>query len=441
MITRESTRIHDRNRRVIPGGVVSVNRAVAPEIAFIRGSGSRVWDADGNEYIDYHAGFSPYILGHNDPDVTAAVRNTLDDESTLMGAGTNPLEGRVAELIVEHVASVDQVMITNTGSEATYHALRIARAHTGRPGVIVMQGGYNGWHNDVAVNVMTPLEAVGPRVVEGEYPKVPITAGVPEGALDDTHVVNYNDLGSVAAVMGSHSIAMIILEPILQNIGIVKPHDGYLEGLRALCDEHGVVLVFDEVKTGFRHAAGGYQSICGVTPDLSVFGKALANGYPIGAIGGRKDLMSYFVHEDGAKRVLIAGTYNAHPIPCAAAVATVEKLAANGGAVYERLYATGNRMTAGLRSVFESAGLTASVAQQGSAFCAYFADHLPVDWHDVAEHHDFEYDTLYRRALIDRGVYHFPLATKQGSVSLAHTKEDIDETLSRTADVVSHLAG
>lgn len=440
MIRTESKEIHERNRRVIPGGVVSVNRAVTPEVAFVRGKGSRVWDADGNEYIDYHAGFAPYILGHNDPDVTAAVRGVLDEEATLMGAGTNPLEGRVAELIVEHVPSVDQVMLTNTGSEATYHALRIARAHTGRSGVVVMQGGYNGWHNDVAVNVMTPLEALGPRVDGGEYPKVPISAGIPSHVLEDVHVVNYNDLESVAFVLEMHSIAAIILEPILQNIGIVKPNEGYLEGLRKLCDDSGVVLVFDEVKTGFRHAMGGYQSVCGVTPDLSVFGKALANGYPIGAIGGREDLMAYFVHAESAKRVLIAGTYNAHPVPCAAAVTTMEKLAANGGEAFDRLYATGNRMVAGLCSAFESAGVTATVAQQGSAFCAYFTEHAPVDWHDVAEHHDFDFDTRYRAALIERGIYHFPLATKQGSVSLAHTETDVDETLAKTADVLTDLA-
>ena len=435
----KSEEIHARNRNVIPGGVVSVNRAVKPEISFLRGRGSRVWDADGNEYIDYHAGFAPYILGHNDPDVTDAVRRVLDEEATLMGAGTNLLEGRVAELIVEHVPSVDRVMLTNTGSEATYHALRIARAHTGRAGVVVMQGGYNGWHNDVAVNVMTPLEAIGPRVSPGEYPKVPITAGIPEGALDEVHVVNYNDLESVTEVVRTRSVAAIILEPILQNIGIVKPVEGYLEGLRRLCDEHGVVLVFDEVKTGFRHAMGGYQSVCGVLPDLSVFGKALANGYPVGAIGGAQNLMDYFVHEDAAKRVLIAGTYNAHPIPCAAAIATMEKLAADGGAAFERLYVKGDRMSKGLGSILDAAGLTAMVARQGSAFCVYFADHAPRDWHDVAEHHDFELDTRYRAALIDRGVYHFPLATKQGSISLAHTESDVDETLSITEDVVSTL--
>ena len=432
MAGTKSQDILDRNRKFIPGGVVSVNRAVEPNISFVKGEGALVWDVDGNEYIDYHAAFAPYILGHNDPDVNAAVRRVLDDGTTLMGAGTNELEGRTAELIVNSVPSADRVMLTNTGSEATYHALRIARAHTGRNGVVVMQGGYNGWHNDVAMNVMTPLDVIGPRVSPGEYPRAPISAGIPDHVLEDVHVVNYNDLDSIRAMITSHSIAAVILEPILQNIGIVKPLPGYLEGLKALCTEHDVVLVFDEVKTGFRHSLGGFQSLCGVTPDLSVFGKALANGYPMGAIGGRADLMDYFVHADPAKRVLIAGTYNAHPVACAAAVATMEKLSRDGGSCFEQLEARGQQMEAGLGEVFADVSVETTIARQGSAFCVYCMDHAPRDWHDIAQHHDFEYDTQYRRRLIENGVYHFPLPTKQGSISLAHGDDIIDRTLELT---------
>src|SRR5438132_1235680 len=200
----KSQELFARNRQFIPGGVVSLNRLVEPEIAFVRGKGSRVWDVDGNEYIDYHAGFAPYLLGHNDADVNAAVRRALEDELTLMGSGTNPWEGRLAELIVRHVPSVEQVQITNTGSEATFHAIRLARAHTGRDGVILMQGGYNGWHNDVAHNVMTPLTVLGPRVSPGEYPLAPLSAGIPRSHLDNVHVVNFNDLDSVEFVAPRH---------------------------------------------------------------------------------------------------------------------------------------------------------------------------------------------------------------------------------------------
>ena len=431
-----SAELFARNRRVIPGGVVSLNRLVQPEIAFVKGRGSRVWDADGREYIDYHGAFAPYILGHNDPDVNAAVRRALDDDLTLMGSGTNPWEGRLAELIVEHVPSVEKVQLTSTGSEATYHAIRLARAYTGRDGVVVMQGGYNGWHNDVAVNLMTPLDKLGPRVSPGEYPLVPISAGIPAGVLENVHVVNFNDTASIKHVFERHAIAAVLLEPILQNIGVVKPREGYLAELRRLCDEAGVVLIFDEVKTGFRHALGGYQSICGVMPDLCVFGKAVANGYPLGVIGGRAEIMDYFIHPDETKRVLIAGTYNAHPLPTVAAIATVEKLAADGGAVYRHLERLGAMMQEGLEEIFREAGVTATVSRQGSAFCVYFMDHAPVDWHDLAEHHPFAVDSEYRRRLIREGVYHFPAPTKQGSISFAHSEEDVAQTLAVTRRVV-----
>jgi len=437
--TARSAALFEQNRRFIPGGVVSLNRLVEPEIAFTRGRGSRVWDVDGNEYIDYHAGFAPYLLGHNDPDVNAAVRRALDDDLTLMGSGTNPWEGRLAELIVRHVPFVEAVQLTNTGSEATYHALRIARAHTGRDGLILMQGGYNGWHNDVAHNVMTPLSVVGPRVSPGEYPLAPLTAGIPQHILPDVHVVNFNDLASVEHVLTRHPIAAVLTEPILQNIGVVKPSPGYLEGLRRLCDAYGAVLIFDEVKTGFRHALGGYQSICGVRPDLSVFGKAIANGYPMGAIGGRAELMQYFAHPDPARRVMISGTYNAHPLATVAAIATVEKLAEREAEIYLRLEALGRAMEEGLRSAFEEAGWSVTIARQGSAFCAYLMDHTPVDWHDIAAHHDMDRDLRYRRALIERGIYHFPQPTKQGSLSFAHTDEDVALTLEQTKKTLAAL--
>src|SRR5690606_4429121 len=175
------------------------------------------------------------------------------------------------------------------GSEATYHAIRIARAATGKDHVIIMQGGYNGWHNDVAGNVISNLADVGPRVSRGEYSFDSLSAGIPQVHKELVHVVNYNDLESVQYITERYPVACIILEPILQNSGMVKPREGYMQGLRKLADEEGFLLIFDEVKTGFRHALGGYQSICGVQPDLSTFGKAVANGYPMGVIGGKAE--------------------------------------------------------------------------------------------------------------------------------------------------------
>ena len=425
----KSEAILAHNRRYIPGGVVSVNRSVSPQIVFTRAEGAVLWDAEGNTYIDYHAAFAPHFLGHNDPDVNAAVEQVLQDHASLFGAGTTELEGELAELICTNIPWIESVQFLNTGSEATAAAIRVARAITGRDHVITMQGGYNGWHNDVAGNLMTPLAQLGPRVSPGEYPFHPISAGIPEAHKALVHSVNFNDLDSVRWVCERYPVAALLTEPILQNIGIVKPLPGYLEGLRRLADEFGFLLLFDEVKTGFRHAFGGYAAVSGVRPDLAVYGKAIANGYPMAALGGKKEYMDYFVHPDPSKRALLAGTYNAHPVPTAAAIATVKKLLDEDGEVYRQTEAMGARMEKGLLDVIARKGVKATVARQGSAFCIYFMDHAPVDWHDLAGNHDFAFDDAFRRRLLERGVYFFPLATKQCSISYAHTAEQVGKTV------------
>jgi glutamate-1-semialdehyde 2,1-aminomutase len=435
----KSLEILTRNRKFIPGGVVSVNRAIQPEIVFVKGLGAYLWDAEGNRYIDYHAAFAPHFLGHNHPEVTEAVIRVLREGASLYGTGTTELEGHLAELICKNVPSVESIQLLNTGSEATYQAMRLARAATGRDHVIVMQGGYNGWHNDVSCNLMTPLSQLGPRVSPGEYPYLPISAGIPEEHRRLVHPINFNDLESVEYVCEQYAVAALITEPILQNIGVVKPLPGYLQGLRRLADRYGFVLIFDEVKTGFRHAVGGYASIAGVNPDLAVFGKAVANGYPVAVLGGEKELMDYFVHPEMSKRVLLGGTYNAHPVPTAAAIATVERLLANGGEVYRYVEKLGDRIQKGMEKIVSELGIQAVVSRQGSAFCLYFMDHSPRDWHDLAGHHRFEEDERMRRDLIERGVYYFPLATKQCSISFAHTEEDIDVTLEQLKGSLSRL--
>jgi glutamate-1-semialdehyde 2,1-aminomutase len=436
----KSLAILNRNKRYIPGGIASVNRSAEPEIVFTRGRGSHMWDAEGNVYLDYHAAFAPHILGHNHPAVTAAVERVLRDEASLFGSGTTELEGRLAELICGAAPFVDDVQLLNSGSEATYQAIRLARAVTGRDHIVVMQGGYNGWHNDVSCNLMTPLSELGPRRSPGEYPYLSISAGVPENHRALVCPVNFNDLESVAYVCQKHPVAAIITEPILQNIGIVHPKPGYLAGLKEIAQRYGALLIFDEVKTGFRHALGGYATASGVEPDLVVYGKALANGYPMAAVAGKRDLMRYFVHPDPHRRVLLAGTYNGHPVPTAAAIATIETLMANHGEVYKNLEALGARLEAGVRRMLANLGITATLARQGSAFCLYFMDHAPVDWHDLAENHDFAMDVAMRRQLIDRGIYFFPLAVKQGSISTAHTTAEIDATVERWEAALGKIA-
>jgi glutamate-1-semialdehyde 2,1-aminomutase len=434
--TVESERLLHYNKQYIPGGIVSVNRGITPEIAFDKGLGAKMWDVDGNEYIDYHAAFGPHFLGHNDPYVTEAVVKALHDSASLYGSGTTKMEGQLAELIHMHVPAAESVQLLNTGSEATYQALRLGRAVTGRDHIIKMQGGYNGWHNDVACNLMTLPDELGPRVSPGEYKFHPISAGIPREHQSLVHSVNFNDLESVRYVCERYPVAALIAEPVLQNVGVVKPANGYLSGLRALADEFGFLLIIDEVKTGFRHALGGYSKLAGFQPDLVVFGKALANGYPIAALAGKRELMNRFVDPSPQRRVLLAGTYNGHPVPTVAAIATIERLLMNDGEVYRHTEALGAMMEKGLQEIFGRLGVTGSVARQGSAFCIYFMDHCPADWHDLAMHHDFKSDTEFRRVLVQHGIYVFPLATKQWSISAAHCAADIEETLSQIEEAL-----
>jgi glutamate-1-semialdehyde 2,1-aminomutase len=425
----KSKQIFEHNRKYIPGGVMSLPRRVEPELAFERAEGAYLWDADGNRYVDYHAAFAPAILGHNDRRVNAAVEEILKHGPSLSGSGTNALEGRLAELMCTNIEVCEMVQILNTGTEATMAAIRLARGFTGRDHVIVMQGGFNGSHNDVACNVLTPLEVIGPRVSPGEYKYVPLGCGVPLAHQQLVHIVNFNDLESVRYVCERYPIAALITEPILQNVGILKPQPGYLQGLRDLADKHGFILIFDEVKTGFRYSVGGYSKIGGVRPDLAVFAKAMANGYPISALVGRRELMQLIADPNPAKRPFVAGTYNGHPISVAAAIATIERLLEGNGEIYRKLERLGQQVQAGIESILRSHGITGLVARQGSAFCIYFMDHEPQDWHDLARNHDFSCDMTLRRRLIEKGIYFFPVETKQCSISAAHTEEDIDVTL------------
>ena len=431
-----SKAILKRNSKYIPGGVSSVNRKVEPEIVFVRADGAYMWDADGRCYIDYHAAFGPYFLGHNHPRVVEAVSKVLRDGATLPGTGTTILEGQLAELLCENIDAIESVTFLNTGSEATSQAIRLARAVTGRDHIIVTQGGYNGWYDEVARKVMPSLKEVGQRVCPGEYRFIPMGSGILSSKHQTTHIVNFNDLDSVRYVCERYPIAALMTEPILQNIGVVKPQSGYLAGLRELADRYGFILVFDEVKTGFRHSFGGYSQMSRVKPHLVAYGKAIANGYPLGVLGGNYELMDYFVHPDRSRRPLLAGTYNAHPVPISAALATLDVLLEDEGDIYRQVDELGARMQEGIEAILESLNVRGVVSRQGSAFCVYFMDHEPRDWHDLAEHHDFEADRTWRRSLIDKGIYIFPEATKQCSISVAHTIANIDLTLSRIRETL-----
>jgi glutamate-1-semialdehyde 2,1-aminomutase len=427
------------NSAYIPGGISSTNRIIDPPLAFVKAQGAYLWDIEGKRYIDYHAAFAPHFLGHNFGPINDAVIDVLRRGESLYGAGPTVLEGRLAELLCKNVKAVEKVCLLNTGSEATALAIRLSRAVTQRQHFIVVQGGYNGNHDELACNVFNTLAEIGPRVSPGEYPLKPSGAGTTLTSTRFVHPINFNDLESIRYLCRRFPIAAMITEPVLQNVGVVRPRDGYLQGLRKLADEFGFLLIFDEVKTGFRHALGGYSEVSGVVPDLVTYGKAVANGFPMAIMGGKRQYMDYVMHPDPAKRPLVAGTYNGHPVAVAAAIATIEYLLANRTAVYENSERLGQEMETGLRRIFAARGISASIARQGSAFSYYLMPEAPVDFHDILEHHDFERDVALRRALNQLAVFFVPIATKQCSISAAHTSDDIQFTLQQFERAVASV--
>lgn len=423
----------------IAGGVMSSNRNMDPMRMFVRAKGSYVWDHTNKKYIDYHAAFATCLLGHGDPDVDQAAMAAIKRGDSLIGAGMTPWELQIAELLVECVPYIDQVRLTGSGTEAVAIALRIARSFTERDDILSIQGGYNGWMDSVAFNFMDPSSSFSDHVPGTEHELRPISAGMGACAGEYSHVVEFNDIEAVEKVLRENSVAAVVLEPCMQNIGIVKPQQGYLQAVRDLCDRYGTVLIFNEVETGFRQALGGYQSICGISPDLSVFGKAVANGYPMAVIGGQSKYMSFVAHSDPAHRVRVSGTYNAHPFVVAAAVASIKKLRNLGDEIYPHLERLGALMEDGLNDVFSNMDYPATVVRQGSSFVVYFMDHAPTSWKDIALHHNAKFDIGFRKMLIASGVFLFPVETKTGSISFAHTQQDIEQTLDVFSKVIHGL--
>jgi glutamate-1-semialdehyde 2,1-aminomutase len=426
MATTAKSDLAARAAAVIPGGVNSGQRRVPglEELVIAATSGATFTDGDGNTYIDYHAAFGPPLLGHNDPDVDAAVAATARSVG-LMGVGVSEVEVELAERICELVPSAERVLLTETGSEATFHALRVARAATGRRHVIKFQGCYHGWHDSVAMNVISLPENVGR--------KDPLSKGVLPEVVDATIVCRFNDADDVERALSDHDVAAIILEPIPHNIGAVLPKPGFLERLRELATKHGAVLVFDEVITGFRHGLGGYQSIAGVTPDLTTLGKAMGNGWPVSALAGKADLMEMFSTTPG-RPAFFAGTFNGHPPTAAAALATIDKLQREP--VHEHVFALGERTRHGLRELYARLGVPVWVSGFGSVFVTYFLEGEPSSYDDLLAN-DVELFTGYRRELMKHGIFELPLNLKRSHFSYAHTDDDVDRLLEATEVAVS----
>jgi glutamate-1-semialdehyde 2,1-aminomutase len=424
----KNEQIFQEASKYIPGGVNTAPRKTQPPLAIVRAAGPRLFDADGNSYLDYHAAFGGSLLGHCPPSVTKRVHEILD-EIDLVGIGITDLEIQVAKKIVKHIPSAEKALVCTSGSEATYHAVRLSRAVTGRQKLIKFQGCFHGWHDYLLRNILSAPEMVDKRD--------PGSAGMLEEAIDQTLVCTFNDLDNVEQTIKQNAgeVAAIILEPIPHNVGCLMPKPGFLEGLRQLATDNGIILVFDEVITGFRHDLGGYQKICGVTPDLTAMGKSMANGFPVAAIAGKAELMDRFATQAGGD-VFYSGTYNGHPVTMAAALAVIETL--EDEPVHEHIFRLGEKARQGMREITERLGIPAIVAGFGSVFVTYFMTGKIETYTDLLRN-DADLFVRFRRGLIDRGIFCLPNNIKRNHVSYAHTDADIDFTLQACEDTLKEL--
>jgi glutamate-1-semialdehyde 2,1-aminomutase len=420
---------------LLPGGVSSNFRlsGVSVPLFFDRAEGAYLFDVDGNRYIDYVLGMGPAILGHAPAEVSAAVAETL--ALGQLFAGQHRAEIELARLVIELVPSAERVRFGLAGSEMVQLALRLARAATGRPRVVKFEGHYHGWYDTVLVSTAPTLEGDETRAVgQPSTPHLP-SRGQSEAALADVDVLPWNDLDEIAAYLQRNgpTTAALIMEPILCNTCVISPRPGYLEGVRELCDRHGVLLIFDEVICGFRLAAGGAQELLGVLPDLTVLAKSMGGGYPVAALAGRGDVMDLTV--DG---VLHGGTYNTNLVSTAAALAMLRRMRAEGPALYAEINRLGTQLMNGLRTLAAERDIPLHVQGLGPVFNTCFTEGVE----EIHSYRDYQRTDAGRQiallgALLERGIR----VTTRGTwfLSAAHTDSDIEQTLEAAADALNSL--
>ena len=425
-----SRKLFQRAREAIPGGVNSPVRAFGSvggdPLFLLRAEGARVFDADGNEYLDFVGSWGPMILGHNQEGIRRAVYEALK-QGTSFGAPTTG-EIELAELVVEMVPSVEVVRMVNSGTEATMSAVRLARAATGRPKMVKFRGGYHGHADAFLVEAGSGAATLG----------VPSSPGVTSGAAQDTLVAEYNDLASVQAHFDGNpgQVACVIVEPVAGNMGCVPPVEGFLQGLREICSKEGAILIFDEVMTGFRVAAGGAQERYGVMPDLTTLGKVIGGGLPVGAYGGREDLMRQ-VAPDGP--VYQAGTLSGNPLATAAGKAALTHLKDHPH-LFRLLEERGRRLEEGVLDLIAETGYPLSWTRVGSMASLFFTPGPVRDWHTAARS-DREAYRKFFWGMLEEGFYLAPSPFEAMFLSTAHSEADIDATLKACAGVLDRVFG
>lgn len=423
-----SERLFDSARNRIPGGVNSPVRAFrgvggTPRF-FSAADGAWLEDADGNRYIDYIGAWGPMIVGHRHPEVIAALQAQLDHGVAFGG----PTEGEVliAERIASLVPSIDSVRLVNSGTEATMSALRLARGFTGRDKVLKFEGCYHGHVDSLLVKAGSGALTLGS----------PDSAGIPAATAEQTFILPYNDAEAVAELFDTHGheIACIIVEPVAGNMNLVPPQPGFLEALRDITSRHGSLLIFDEVMTGFRVALGGAQAHYGVTPDLTALGKVIGGGLPVGAFGGRRDIMEMLAPSGP---VYQAGTLSGNPLAVAAGLATLELISQAG--FYDALTAKTSLLLEGLRARAEHAGIPFQTHQVGAMFGCFFNDSDSITCLDDVSRSDLERFQHYFHAMLDQGIYLAPSAFEAGFVSSAHGDEEVQKTLDAAEQTFSSI--
>jgi len=424
-----SRALYDRAQESIPGGVNSPARAfdsVGGTPLFIdEAAGAHLVDADGHRYVDYVGSWGPMIFGHADPDVVQAVQEQAE-ASTSFGAPTE-IEVEVADLVCDLVPSVEKVRMVNSGTEATMSAARLARGYTGRDKIIKFEGNYHG-HGDFF------LIAAGSGPMTLSEPDSP---GVTKGNAKDTLLAPFNDLDHVRRLVEAHAgeVACIIVEPVAGNMGCIPPEPGFLEGLRELCDVHDIVLIFDEVMTGFRVAAGGAQARYGVTPDLTCLGKIIGGGLPVGAYGGRKEIMDY-ISPTGP--IYQAGTLSGNPLAMRAGHAVLSKIAERGAALYDELDDFGRAFEEGMRDNLEALDLDYTINRVGAMASLFFTDQRVVD-QDTASTTDTDRYAAYFHAMLERGIYLPPSQFEAIFFGTEHGEQELETTLKAQREALRQI--